>query len=131
MIVTYRTLPGSDGDRPFLDVLLGTTGHRVSGLVDSGAVHGLFHTDNAANAGVDLDGAEERTMLYGPSRLERIARFATLQMEFGGMTWEPEIGFADWISPDWGLLGQEALFRWFTITFFRADHEFEVVPIPE
>lgn len=129
MIVSYRSLPGSGGDRPFIDVLIGTSAHRVSGLVDSGAVNGLFNTEVASEAGIDLAAAEERTILYGAAHMERTARFVVVPMACEGHTWDGEIGFADWVSLDWGLLGQAALFRWFVITFFGADSEFEALPI--
>lgn len=130
MRVDYRSLPGSAVDRPFLDVMIGASSHRVSGLVDSGSVHGLFHTDVADAAEVNLDGAEERTIEHGPQRLVQVpTRFATVSMECGGHQWDAEIGFGDWVQRDWGLLGHEALFRWFTVTFFGADTEFEIEPI--
>lgn len=115
--------------RPFLDVLIGASAHRVRGLVDSGATNGLFHPDIASEAEIDLEKAEERPILYGPGRASTTAQFTFVPMEAGGHQWEAEIGFSEVVTPDWGLLGQAALFRWFTITFFGADSEFEVEPI--
>lgn len=129
MIVPYRLLPGSSVDRPFLDVLFGNSAHRVSALVDSGAVHGLFHPDIAAEADLDLSSAEERVIQHGPGRAERSALFTTVGMEACGLQWEAEVGFTEGMTLDWGLLGQSALFRWFTMTFFGADSEFDIEPI--
>lgn len=84
MIQPYQSLPGSAVDRPFLDVLMGASGHRVRGLVDSGAVHGLFHPDIATDAGIDLRNAEEREIVHGPGRASRAARFSTVSMEAVG-----------------------------------------------
>lgn len=131
MIVPYRQLPGSGVPRPFLDVLIGSSAFRVSGLVDSGAVHGLFHPDVASAAGIDLAGAEERPLNYGPQQVLVLAKFTKVQMEVHGFIWEAEVGFTTAMTLDWGLLGQSALFRWFTVTFRTYDDEFEAVPIDE
>lgn len=129
MIIPYRQLPGSTAPRPFVDVLIGPSPFRVSGLVDSGAVHGLFHPDVATEGGIDLAGAEERPIAYGPAGASAAAMFITVPLEFDGFAWEAEIGFTPAMSPDWGLLGQAAFFRWFTVTFRTYDDEFEVEPI--
>lgn len=129
MILPYRQLPGSAPSRPFVDVLIGPSPFRVSGLVDSGAVHGLFHPDVAAEGAIDLGGAEERPIAYGPAGVTATAKFITVPLEFDGFTWEAEIGFTPVMSLDWGLLGHAAFFRWFTVTFRTYDDEFEVAPI--
>lgn len=131
MIVPYRQLPRSGTARPFLDVLLGPSHFRTSALVDSGAAHGLFHPEIADEGGIDLTGAEERELIVGPGRAPVITPFVTVQMEVAGHMWEADVGFTDVMGLDWGLLGQAALFRWFTITFRTYDDEFEIVPINE
>lgn len=129
MIVPYRALPGSVQARPFLDVLVGPAPFRVAGLVDSGAVHGLFHPDVAAEADIDLSGAETRPIEIGPRRVLAEVRFLVVPLEYEGVTWEAELGFTESMTLDWGLLGQSALFRWFTIEFRTYDDEFELTPI--
>ncbi len=129
MIIPYRQLPSSAVARPFVDVLIGPSPFRVSGLVDSGAVHGLFHPDVAAEGGIDLAGTEDRPLAIGPGAEPASAMFTTVPLEFDGFTWEAELGFTTVMSRDWGLLGQSAFFRWFTVTFRTYDDELEVVPI--
>jgi hypothetical protein len=128
VIVPYRQLPGSSTARPFVDVLIGRFPFRVSGLVDSGAVHGLFHPDVAIEGGIDLAGAEERPIAYGPAGASVSAKFITVPLELDGFMWDAEVGFTAVMSADWGLLGQSAFFRWFTVTFRTCDDEFEVEP---
>lgn len=131
MIVPYRQLPGSAVSRPFLDVLIGPSHFRATALVDSGAVNGLFHPEVAEMGGIDLAHAEERELGVGPGKAPVPALFVTVQMEAADHTWEAEIGFTTSIGLDWGLLGQSALFRWFTISFRTYDDEYEIVPIDE
>ena len=129
MIIPYRQLLASATSRPFVDVLIGPSPFRVSALVDSGAVHGLFHPDVAVESRIDLGGAEQRPIAYGPAGASAAATFITVPLELDGFTWEAEIGFTPVMSLDWGLLGQSAFFRWFTVTFRTYDDEFEVQPI--
>lgn len=81
--------------------------------------------------GIDLAHAEERELGVGPGKAPVPALFVTVQMEAADHTWEAEIGFTTSIGLDWGLLGQSALFRWFTISFRTYDDEYEIVPIDE
>lgn len=122
-------MASSSGPRPFLDVLVGAALVRTTALVDSGAVNGLFHVDVASEAGFDLSEAQPRDLLVGSPRESRTATFLTAGLEVGGLSWEAELGFCDWMLPDWGVLGQGAFFRWFTVTFRAYDSEFEVEPI--
>lgn len=131
MIIPYRQLPGTGSSRPFLDVLIGPSHFRVSALVDSGAVHGLFHPLVAESGGIDLTGADERELQVGPGLAPAAALFVVVPMEVGGYRWEAEVGFTETMGLDWGLLGQTAFFRWFTTTFRTYDDEFEIVPIEE
>jgi len=129
MNFSYRSLPGSPVARPFLDVLVGAAQFRFSALIDSGAVNGLFPLALARQAGIDLSEPEIREVLIGPGQQTYHASFVTVPLEVAGLTWEPEIGFCDWMNPDWGLLGHASFFRWFTVTFRAYDGEFEVEPI--
>lgn len=92
-------------------------------------MHGLFHSDVAREAGLDLSHAERREVLIGSERQNREALFLTVPLEAAGLTWEAEIGFCEWMPRDWGLLGHNSFFRWFTVTFRAVDGEFEVEPI--
>lgn len=122
-------MASSAGSRPFLDVLVGAAQVRTVALVDSGAVNSLFHMDVALEAECDLSDAEHRNVLVGSARDSRPAAFVTTGLEVGGLSWEAELGFCDWMLPDWGVLGHHAFFRWFTVTFRGYDSEFEVEPI--
>ncbi|MDQ6838999.1 MAG: retropepsin-like domain-containing protein [Actinomycetota bacterium] len=129
MIVAYKTLAGSGGERPILDVLIGTAALRVQALVDSGATRTLFHQTVAEAAGVDLSEAEERELLLGPGRPPVPARFETVLLDAGGLQWEAEVGFCEDAPQDWGLLGGAGFFRFFTVTFRYYDSEFEIEPV--
>lgn len=129
MIVPYTRVHPESPRLPLLDVTLGAGGFAVRGLVDSGAVNTLFETWVADEAGIDLDGTDERALRVGPEGAGLTARFTTVQLSVGDFSWEAEVGFCETIAGDFGLLGQEGFFRWFEVDFRRADLTFEVRPI--
>lgn len=127
MIVPYTPMPFGAPPRPLLDVEISGSGAKVKALVDSGAVNTLFHGWVADDAGIDLSGADVRSLAVGGGRVE--ARFVKVRLAAAGHTWEAEVGFSDSWQANFGLLGHSAFFRYFTILFRAADLEFEVEPV--
>jgi hypothetical protein len=111
-----------------LDVLVGAAPFRIPALVDSGAVNSLFHVEVAREGELDLSTAQQRALEVGSERQARNAAFLTVPLEAGGLPWEAEVGFCDWMPLEWGLLGH-SFFRLFTVTFRAYDGEFDVEPI--
>lgn len=129
MIQPFRSLGHAAAPRPFLDVLVGLGDFRVPGLVDSGAMHVLFHSDVANEANIDLSGAEDLPLSHGPMAAPFTAKTVTVQLSAAAHTWETKVGFADYPNlVDHGLLGLP-FFNSFTVTFRSVDDEFEVSPI--
>lgn len=129
MIVAYTELPDIAGGspRPLLDVAVADMDElRFPCLVDSGAVHTLVPRWLAGGAGLDLAGAERRSLAVAATASE--AWFVTTRLTAAGHVWEAEVGFCDPWPYSWGLLGQRSFFRYFTVTFRAADRHFEVVP---
>lgn len=87
-------------------------------------VNSLFPRWVADDAGVDLMGAEIRSLGVGGDPVE--AHFVTVTLGAAGHSWEAEVGFSDTWQPNFGLLGHNALFRHFSVLFRAADLEFEV-----
>lgn len=130
MIVAYTELPEDAGGwpRPLLDVNVADMDEvRYPCLVDSGALNTLMPRWLADAAGVDLDGAERRSLAVATTAIE--AAFMTAGLTAAGHRWEAEIGFCEPWPYSWGLLGQQSFFRFHTVTFRAADFEFEVVPV--
>lgn len=130
MIVRYTALPEPSGSspRPLLDLALGDVDDVVVPcLVDSGAVHTLLPHWLAVTAGLSLEGAEPRALAVAGTGTH--AAFVICRLAAASRTWEAQVGFADPWPYSWGLLGHDAFFRFFTVTFRGADLEFEVEPI--
>lgn len=130
MIVRYTELPDgtASAPRPLLDVAVADVESvLVPCLVDSGALNTLLPRWVADVVGVPLAGVPERRVGVGGA--VATARFATVGLSCGGFAWEGPVGFCDPWPYVWGLLGHTSFFRWFTVTFRAADHEFEVEPI--
>lgn len=130
MIVGYTDLPApaGSGPRPLLDLAVGDVDDVVVPcLVDSGAVHTLLPRWLALSAGLSLDGAEPRALAVAGAGTH--AEFVSCRLAVAGHAWEGRVGFADPWPYSWGLLGHDAFFRFFTVTFRGADLEFEVDPI--
>ena len=130
MILGCTDLPAAVGSspRPLLDVAVGDVDDVVVPcLIDSGAVHTLLPSWLAGTAGIPLDDAERRDLAVAGAGVR--AAFVTCRIAAAGQAWEAQIGFAsDW-PYSWGLLGHDAFFRFFTVTFRAADLEFEIDPI--
>lgn len=130
MIFRYTELPDSteSGPRPILDVsLAGMESVLVPCLVDSGAVNSLLPAWSADVAGVDLTGVANKRLGVGGGTTT--ARFVTVTLAAANLAWEAHVGFCKHWPYAWGLLGHDSFFRWFTVTFRAADHEFELEPI--
>lgn len=130
MIFRYTELPESTESRPRPLVDLGIAGMEtalVPCLVDSGAVSSLVPAWSAHLAGVDLAAATEQRLGVGGGTTS--ARFVTVNLSAAGLVWEANVGFCDPWPYAWGLLGHDAFFRWFTVTFRAADYGFELEPI--
>lgn len=130
MIVSYLELPGvaESSPRPLLEVEVANLDvARIRCLVDSGATNTLIPTWVAEIAGIDL--ADGKTRRFGVGGVTTTAHFVTVALEAAQHVWEAEVGFCDPWPFAWGLLGHEAFFRWFTVTFRAADLEFEIEPI--
>ena len=54
---------------------------------------------------------------------------STTRLTTTGQSWEAEVAFCDPWPYGWGLLGQLAFFRFFTVTFRASELTFEVEPI--
>jgi len=130
VIVPHTQLPeeAGGGPRPLLDVVVADMDElRFPCLVDSGALHTLLPHWLADAAGLNLQGAERRSLAVATTATD--AAFVTTLLTVGGHSWEADIGFCDPWPYSWGLLGQQSFFRYFTVTFRAADWEFEVVPV--
>lgn len=130
MIIPYTELPADVGGtpRPLLDVVVADMHDaRVPCLVDSGAVNTLLPRWTADVAGVDLRDARERDVVVAGE--PTVARFVTTRLAAGGLTWGAPVAFCHPWTHSWGLLGHDAFFRFFTVTFRAADLEFDVAPI--
>lgn len=127
MIVAFTGLPDSTGSppRPLLDVWLADMDEvRVPALVDSGSLHTLLPRWLADSAGLDLSGADHRSLAVAAGSTD--AAFVTTALSVADASWEAEVGFCDpWIY-SWGILGQSSFLRYFVVTFRAADFEFEV-----
>jgi len=130
VIVPYTELPkeAGGGPRPLLDVVVADMDElRFPCLVDSGALHTLLPRLLADAAGLNLQGAERRSLAVATTATG--AAFVTTLLTAGGHSWEADIGLCDPWPYSWGLLGQQSFFRYFTVTFRTADWEFEVVQV--
>ena len=127
----YTELPGEGLGvaRPVLDIVVeGLVEAPLRCLVDSGSIHTLMPTWVASEAGLELDGCEDRSLRLGGG--EVTARFARAHLSVAGQRWEAPVGFCDPWPYGWGLLGQESFFRFFVVTFRAADWELEIEPVP-
>ena len=97
------------------------------GLLDTGLINTLFDSAVAGECGIDLDGAARRPLAIGATTYE--AAFVTVQMSAVGFGWEADVGFCDNWQPGWAILGHNAFFRYFVVTFRGADYEFDLTPI--
>ncbi len=125
----YAELPGDTGAvaRPVLDIVVeGMDEAPIRCLVDSGSVNTLLPTWVADLAGVTLDTAERRALGVGGSVVN--AAFVDVQLTLGNHSWEATVGFCENWPYGWGLLGQDAFFRYFVVTMRAADWELEVEP---
>lgn len=132
MRVPYTELPDEGGGwpRPVLDVVIDDMDDiLIPCLVDSGALHTLFPRWVAEAGALSLEGG--RAVALAVAAASTSATFTTVRMSAAGHAWEGQIGFCDPWPYAWGLLGQIAFFRFFTVTFRAADFEFEVEPITE
>lgn len=132
MRVPYTELPDEAGGwpRPLLDIVIGDMDDiLLPCLVDSGALHTLLPRWVADAAGLSLAGGRAVTVAVAAASTS--ATFTTVRISAAGHAWEGEIGFCHPWPYSWGLLGQIAFFRFFTVTFRAADFEFEVDPITE
>ena len=130
MIVRYTELPERTRSepRPIIDIAVADAeAVQVPCLVDSGALNSLLPMWAAEVGGVDLSGAEARPIGLGGTTIT--ATFTTVSLATVDLAWEAPIGFCDRWPYAWGLLGHHSFFRWFTVTFRAADHEFDVIPI--
>lgn len=130
MIVRYTELPSSTGSepRPILDLAVADVESvRVPCLLDSGALSTLLPRWVAEVVGVDLTNAADRALALGGD--STTAQFTTVALSAADLAWEAPVGFCDPWPYAWGLLGHHSFFRWFTVTFRAADHEFELEPI--
>jgi hypothetical protein len=130
VIVRYTELPETTGSepRPIVDVAVADVESvLVPCLVDSGALNGLLPCWVAEVAGLDLSETSLRRLGVGGS--STTARFASVTLSTADLAWEASVGFCDPWPYAWGILGHHSFFRWFTITFRAADHEFELEPI--
>lgn len=130
MIFRYTELPDSTESkpRPILDLGLESMETvLVPCLVDSGALNSLLPAWSADITGVDLTGTAEEPLGVGGGTTT--ARFVTVSLSAADLVWEANVGFCDPWPYAWGLLGHDAFFRWFTVTFRAADYEFELDPI--
>ena len=128
MIVSYTELPGGPDatPRPLLDVAVGDVDDvLVPCIVDSGAVHTLLPRWTADLATIDLSGAPMRKLGVAAQTVE--AAMTTVALTVGEHRWEAEVGFCDRWPYGWGLLGQQAFFRHFEVTFRAADFELQLV----
>lgn len=112
-----------------LDVAIGHAGFAVMCMVDSGSVNTLFPMWVASEAEVDLAGSRQQGLSLGGHTYE--VSLVSVHLEAAGLGWDAEVGFCDGWDSNWGLLGQESFFRWFTVTFRASDRTFEIVPIAE
>ena len=95
-------------------------------LADSGAINTLMPEWLAAASGVELAHIEPKEVRIGTGLL---ARFATVQLNCSGLSWEAEVGFSDsTLLERWGVLGQASFFRYFVVTFSAAELTFDVTP---
>ena len=130
MIVRYSEFPDATRSepRPLLDVAIADVSRvLVPCLVDSGALNTLLPRWVADVTGVDVSGADQRTVGVGGS--DTRVRFAVVTLEAAELAWEAEVGFCDPWPYAWGLLGHDSFFRWFTVTLRAASLEFEIEPI--
>lgn len=130
MIVAYTAMPAAAGGgaRPLLDVTIADmTGISVPCLVDSGAVNSLLPSWLATAAGIDVSDVAPQTIGVGGAPCE--ARFTTIRLEAASFTWEAPVGICEPWPPSWGLLGRDAFFRFFDVTFRAASLEFEVTAV--
>ena len=130
MIFRYTELPDSTESRPrpIVDVSVGNLETvLVPCLVDSGAISTLLPRWSADVAGVDLTGTatESRGVAGATTR----AQFVTVALSVADLVWEAEVGFCEPWPYAWGLVGHDAFFRWFTVTFRAVDYEFELESI--
>ncbi len=124
MIIPYTQLPHEAVPRPLADI--DVAGITVKGLVDSGAINTIVHSWIAEAAGVDLNSARERALGIGAKSVA--ARFQTVELRAAGLLWEAEVGFSEEWAPGWVLLGHNSFFRYFWVTFWAADLQFEIQP---
>lgn len=131
MIVTYTEVPSVAGGtpRPLLDMVVADMFDApVPCWVDSGAViNTLLPAWLADAAGIDLVDPDTRGLAV--AGLETAATFTTTSLTVGDFRWEARVAFCSPWPYSWGLLGHDAFFRYFTVTFRAADYEFDLQPV--
>jgi hypothetical protein len=132
LIFRYTELPESTGSepRPIVDIAVADVESvLVPYLVDSGALNSLLALWVVEVAAVDLSRVTEQPVrIIGGSTA---TRFAPVTLSVADVAWEASVGFCEQWPYAWGLLGHHSFFRWFTITFRAADHEFQLEPIAQ
>jgi hypothetical protein len=132
VIIPYTELPEAAGGwpRPLLDVSIAEVNDvRVPCLVDSGALNTLLPAWTAGAVGIDLRGADRRSLSVAAGRTR--ASLVGARLSAAGHDWEAEVGFCDPWPYAWGLLGHHSFFRFFTVIFRAADFEFEVLALEQ
>lgn len=129
MRVPYTELPDNvGGPRPLLDVVIADMDElRFPALIDSGAVNTLLPRWLGEAAGIDLAGADRRSLAVATAATE--AAFVTTRLTAAGHIWESEVAFCEPWPYSWGLLGHQSFFRYFTVTFRAVDFEVELTPV--
>lgn len=128
MRIDFRALPGEADltPRPVLDVWIQGMGQTAVGcLVDTGALGNRFDAGLATQAGIQLDGPEERLVI---GRHAVTARTVIVGLRVGDFDWEAPVSFCTPWRLDFQLLGQEGFLRWFRLTFEVANRWMEVDP---
>jgi hypothetical protein len=93
-------------------------------LLETGAVHNRFALWVAEAAGIDLTGAEQRTVALGG--FATTAHLAMTPLQLADHNWEAPVWFCDPWPLAFHLLGQEGFFRWFEVRLRAASYEMEI-----
>jgi hypothetical protein len=131
----FKQLPGPEQTirpRPIIDVVVGGLAIAPQAcLLDSGATAIRLGEHVAELCGIDLAGAEQRTLGVGGGPVT--ARMAEVELLLADATdsyaWIAPVWFCDPWTPAFGLLGLTGFFDHFEVTIASYEERIELTPV--
>lgn len=100
---------------------------RYEALVDSGADYNIFPAELGRILGIIIEKGDLNPVM-GVSGNGIPVYFHKLDIEVGGWRYNVDIGFADNINQNQGILGQKGFFDLFKISFEYMKEDLEILP---